>query len=891
MQTKTFVLLHFAFALFVASRGEHEDDEYIYYKSSFVTMNSVSPNDFPNATDRFKVNKHQIAKNFKEKYQALNKQQHVSLSLSNLFALLKGIQKKLNCLILIDNWQSADVQETAAVPIILRKLEAVLYMHTQYYFSRDFNKESKYLHPVLLPSPSKYTNKTFETTGLLHCPTPKYFYPLEQHNLKITDVCVDLIHDLYVLISRPWQCKIQVSLLMPEILLKDQYFPGIFQYNYSGKLDFMPGSRPKLHMFLNSRSVQDYNSIDLLNWIANYRLDFFGAPQFKSPISAQNFVYISGQIICKGTNIFITECEIETLSHVSYCMTCLSLIKANQLKQNDLSFEQIRTLDKIQEQILWPGQFICYLTHKQFSLCKQMPFFQTAEPDANLDPLKFFHNIKTKYSDKIQILAFAYTSVLKVLLGNSSPVDDKFNIFRDANKKTRLLIRQVKLHEFPVSYPNAALQVENKFASLRFVSCGSRGLENLQFEQFLAVFDCKVWYSIIASGIISLMAMNLLRGNRCWFFSFDKILCLVKVLLEQGDAFRERLVKTQPFRFLICGTILGGLVLSNAFKNTNVYNIMLPQKPLPFRTFEELLSHGYHVYTKIAKISYNLKNVEHVLEPIQMNIFENAELEAKTYKGHEIFFADTEIYRDSVRFLYAPEKLVEKEMDLLNYLYNNTWPHPGLYQVFVEPLDLLRPLVQIGSITLDYLKRSALKMDLWKNQREFILVDLKKCNKSAWVLPDYEAQQMKRLLYLSGKYADVGVDDYFRFYLNLVFRGPVTPSLILKASLVHSSGLLGWWSNLINRTDLIIEQPNKSPIKPSMSGNIRVIFIFLGTGLLLAQGYLVLELHKYIKIFSKYMWHICKSTIKMLVRKLNYDRNLTSLEIVVQSNATLPCNA
>lgn len=115
--------------------------------------------------------------------------------------------------------------------------------------------------------------------------------------------------------------------------------------------------------------------------------------------------------------------------------------------------------------------------------------------------------------------------------------------------------------------------------------------------------------------------------------------------------------------------------------------------------------------------------------------------------------------------------------------------------------------------------------------------------------------------------------------------------MILKASLVHSSGLLGWWSNLINKTDLVIQQPNHSPTKPSMSGNIRVIFLLLGSGLLVAQGCMVLELHKCIKIILKYVWYLCKSTVKMLIHKLKYDPNVTTIQVLAQSNATLPCSA
>ncbi|MGF2043791.1 hypothetical protein, partial [Staphylococcus aureus] len=80
----------------------------------------------------------------------------------------------------------------------------------------------------------------------------------------------------------------------------------------------------------------------------------------------------------------------------------------------------------------------------------------------------------------------------------------------------------------------------------------------------------------------------------------------------------------------------------------------------------------------------------------------------------------------------------------------------------------------------------------WKLQDEFIADDLKKCNKTAWILRDYQAQQLTRMLYQSGNHSDVGVKTYFKLNLNFYFMGGVPSYLILRTSSISASGLLEW---------------------------------------------------------------------------------------------------
>lgn len=370
-------------------------------------------------------------------------------------------------------------------------------------------------------------------------------------------------------------------------------------------------------------------------------------------------------------------------------------------------------------------------------------------------------------------------------------------------------------------------------------------------------------------GVLLTVAMNLIRGSMLPLNWLEKVVSIIKVLLEQGDPFPERFDKSKSFRFLMCGTLLGGLVLSNAFKSTNVYNIVLPKQRLKFRTFNELLQHGYSVYSRMVVSDYYLTFAEDPLSPTNPEEYMGT-MYIQTTKDSMIFAGVTEIKSYHKMILRSPNKIIGNQTNLADYLLNTTRAYYGWYEVVMEPFKVLRPLFQVGLITLGKFQSTADAVDLMKKQEKLIADDLGKCDKTAWVLPDYKAQQYARMLYKSSKHTDVGVDKYFRRNFNLVLRGSIPSPIIQRTSAVSSSGLLEWWSDLINRTDLVIQSETEPPTRPAMSGNIQVLFIVLGFGMLVAQIAFVLELHGYVWKFISYMYYLLTLLLKGLLKQSNF---------------------
>lgn len=149
---------------------------------------------------------------------------------------------------------------------------------------------------------------------------------------------------MYALKSHPWQCEIQICLQMPNFVLKNHNFTGFFSYHYSFKYMFLPSSRRQLHFLVDSKEVQDFKSIDLLNWLANFRFNTYGEQVFKTGCSSQNYVHIIGKLSCQlfiRTSFFSQRCHVSTLDVIRECVNCPSQILAARIVPPPLLFEYL----------------------------------------------------------------------------------------------------------------------------------------------------------------------------------------------------------------------------------------------------------------------------------------------------------------------------------------------------------------------------------------------------------------------------------------------------------------------------------------------------------------------------------------------------------------------
>ncbi len=188
-------------------------------------------------------------------------------------------------------------------------------------------------------------------------------------------------------------------------------------------------------------------------------------------------------------------------------------------------------------------------------------------------------------------------------------------------------------------------------------------------------------------------------------------------------------------------------------------------------------------------------------------------------------------------------------------ILNHTKMHPALIEMIAEPVDYFHSLTQAGLIKTTDVERlkngNILKSKFFKTQEDFVFSDLSNCNKTAWILPNYKANKISRMLKEAGKYSDAGKTPYNKEFTSVFFYGLGSVNLFKRISRISNAGILQWWQHLFNMSSSGKQNEKHSPVKPSMSGNIQAVFIILAIGLAYACICAILELSGLIFKYSK----------------------------------------
>ncbi len=741
------------------------------------------------------------------------------------------------CFVVINNFKHVDFVPGDSLPVIVRWFElAVLYRHKLRWTQASILWTPANLLPFLNGNFSLKVKQHEKLADTEHkCPISKFFTSIKLKK-STSGYCVGLDPVKFIGATKPWNCQVQIDLFMPDKSLKFGKYTHIFRYSKRVYFKFAPSSIPNFNILLNNKSTPyEYDKKSLISWIA--RTD-----RFWNDHSAVTDIPMTGHTSCTRTLVSFV-CKIETFVYLSLCFECQNMLHVRSLNLTTFSIDGILKLDKRRDTEIYLGELLfswqCSLY--DFTLPSKIYYFIKNEPNAIKTPLQNFYKIKAKYSDNLKMLAFSYAHLYMWLLGNVTEREDfeleKFGLLSGYKQNGMLL-------DVPFESQESSLTVQNTFGTLRFISCGSKGLEPFPFVQFVSVFEINVWKWIFIAAFAVCFCIVHFAG-RAFAYCSGIIICFIKVLLEQGDPFPQRLTNLTQFRYVLCGTLLAGLVISNAFKSTNVYNLVSPRHTIPYREFEELVADSFSIYSRISRFAFHFyENGEHLKPNITLVLVDKHTIELDHKGGHRAF-GNTEVDGMLRRSEDLPEHEANKSLVLLQHVYNNTNQHPSIHQYILEPFTFLDPLIKVGIVAegmiRSFNKGTHLKTKFVQIQNALIMQSLKVCQNDAWILPDYLGQSISRMLRKLGKQSSVCISALSKSYVIFYYAGFIPTSLLKRISMVKTSGLLEWWPKFINRSDLNINQDIVFPETPKMSGNIQVIFIFLGFGLVFSLFTLIVE--------------------------------------------------
>lgn len=90
-------------------------------------------------------------------------------------------------------------------------------------------------------------------------------------------------------------------------------------------------------------------------------------------------------------------------------------------------------------------------------------------------------------------------------------------------------------------------------------------------------------------------------------YMLESVISTIKILLEQRDpifASADALAVSRRMKPMTGLFLLAAIILSNAYKNTNVYNMVVSRKPLVYKYFDEVVQDKFNICTRATDILF-----------------------------------------------------------------------------------------------------------------------------------------------------------------------------------------------------------------------------------------------------------------------------------------------
>lgn len=123
----------------------------------------------------------------------------------------------------------------------------------------------------------------------------------------------------------------------------------------------------------------------------------------------------------------------------------------------------------------------------------------------------------------------------------------------------------------------SSIMLPDTTQALRFISCGISSMEGLLFGELFSVFDLSTWFLVLLANIVFLVHSELLKHISGFLEGVKRFLDILNIFLEKSSQTLEFIKQRNPISAAIFLTIMG-IVINNAYKNTNVYNVVTPRK-------------------------------------------------------------------------------------------------------------------------------------------------------------------------------------------------------------------------------------------------------------------------------------------------------------------------
>lgn len=670
-------------------------------------------------------------------------------------------------------------------------------------------------------------NVTISMDSYLTCPFSRFFKPTYIYSKKnpadksLSTICFSVDWGQFSKFSKGWNCMVRIFLELNRgetqirDLVNDENVP-------MSKLIFPNLRAPSVYIFVDEGEQQWF-----VDMFCNSQLLFMQFKLQKLPFRSSADLRLS-----------IPQSLITNLEFLNSCPGDLEAQKIfkNTNKDTGKKWKDVETLRTLLHSS--NGNMKWELTI--FSIVREHVFGNMfrflLKCGAQINPLKTWE----------ERVSHAYGMIWLAIMANytvqASSTGFCINGIEVAQKPENLHLRpriEFGLVPYVKGFHYFPYFAKDPFNDLRFVSCGQRGYSQIPFEQLISIFDKWIWILLLLS-IFGMTLLTKIFGHleQDCVTSRSYLMSSLKVFLEQGDSIYD----TKRHIMLGC-FVLMAVVISNAYKNTNVYEMIAPRKPIPYEAFQELVTDNFSILTRLASLDFRIIGFDETfseglvagggfltkLNSSSMETWMISEVGHVTSSILEGLKATqvpgdanvTESLAHSIIVKSGVRSAARFHSDISSLLESVHRRMQRLEKSFAQVDDL-------DAFLLNFTNSARMEEENIKMLDSYTCEEaLLNCSRTAIILPRHLCRKLFKKVKENGKksHVFVGKESYSQVEWMFTLEGALPPFLPKRVKGAHETGLWERWSKLVDVGEETTGGGGDDVKATRMDGNVVVIFV------------------------------------------------------------------
>lgn len=735
------------------------------------------------------------------------------------------------CLIILDNFRQINVENANLKnPIMIRS-------HTLHLTQTSSILSNPWIFaPLTLAS----RNLTMSPDRTYHCPLSKFFAGLDDSMFHTHPfICYKLLLDNFWKHSKPWNCFVQVA-LYPTLYYYYMYGWLNHDWKRSGLDSYIFPSLPasQIQIF-----VHEYPPVIPKN-SENYR--------------NQNFIYFLTNPLVIGIHMWTKYCQMVFLKFT--VLTGIVTSSTSSIFQYSPAFimmiELLRVCPKFESNqrsmLITPSKIFDFSFLRESILPKNSRLLwyieghelgkdifgcmvQSLYNYGHETSLTTFSKMLNFEETPVEKIGRAFAQIWMYIVGNVTiKIPEIGEVCSFEKNCAHFIMAFTPYVKGSLYFPYF---VQDELSSLGFVSCGKPEFSSVPFRELTCAFDEWIWLFLMITmmavtiPIKSLSEMQAGFGSRC--------ISPLKVFLEQGDPYPGSVINGKRMRWFVGTFLLVGVVMSNAYKNENVYNMITPRKPIPYETFKELIRDNFTIYTRIIALDVfpSAHKISQTVKSLEISQGKYVYLEVDEFHGvaiSEISTVARTLLKAFFSLYMAPlspdiyKWLSRGQLNLLNLLSQTTLTAgvKGMLE------DVIKNVISFfRTVGRDPFPELPLFLEKQKDmistsENEILYNLLKECKNVAVIQPEYLCREVARQLKSSGKrpHVFVGEESYSELQWLFHLWGVIPKRILIRMKATYEAGIWERWRLMFKKSDMN-KIENGEVTATTMNGNIVVIFL------------------------------------------------------------------